>query len=97
MPISRNPARDVRRFWCCECLKYLSNWSSMKRHMAEYHDSQYTLTMEDPRSPNQWLCGPWNLPREPTDFPYGEEYWGIVSNNQSTIKGERDVNKQSRS
>lgn len=78
MPIIRNPAPDVRRFWCCECHKYLSTWSSMKRHMSDYHDSRYTLTKQDPRIANRWICAPWNLPDEPSVFPYGEQDWGTV-------------------
>lgn len=75
MPVSQNPALDVRRFWCCVCHKYLSNWSSMKRHMSEHHDSRFTVTREDPRVPNRWLCAPWNLPDEPPVFPYGVADW----------------------
>lgn len=76
MPVVQNPAPDVRRFWCCECRKYLSNWSSLKRHMSEYHDSGYTLTRQDSRFPNRWLCAPWNSSTEPSVFPYGEQDWG---------------------
>ena len=75
MPVIRNPAPDTRRFWCCVCHKYLSNLSSMKRHMREYHDSGYTLSIKDPRFPNRRLCAPWSSPDEPSGFPYGEADW----------------------
>ena len=76
MQINRNPALDIRGFWCCVCHKYLSNWSSMKRHMREFHDADYTITKQDPRFPSRRLCAPWNLPDKPNDFPYEESDWG---------------------
>lgn len=76
MPIIRNPAPDVRQFWCCVCHKYLYNLSSMKRHMSEHHKAKYTLTKQDPRFPNRRLCAPWTASTEPSVFPYGEQDWG---------------------
>jgi hypothetical protein len=78
MEIRRNPLPDARRFWCCACQKYLSNRSSMKRHIAEFHGSRYTLMREDPRAPDRYLCAPWDSPVKPSKFPYRKKDWGEV-------------------